>query len=74
MPLSPREREVLQTAALGFTDKEIASHLRIDVQTVKSHMSHIRMKLGITRRVAMVLKAIQDGHIVRPNIGGTSSR
>jgi DNA-binding NarL/FixJ family response regulator len=49
-PLTSREIEVLQLVVAGEPNKVIARQLRIEVGTVKSHMSAIMNKLGATSR------------------------
>ncbi len=39
--LTVRESQVLQLLCLGFSNKQIASRLRIEVNTVRSHVSSI---------------------------------
>jgi two-component system NarL family response regulator len=48
--LTSREVEVLQRVTLGESNKAIARQLRIELGTVKSHMSAIMAKLGATSR------------------------
>ncbi len=51
--LTSREMEVLDLAARGAADKEIAEQLTISLHTVKSHMRNILSKLHVnTRREA----------------------
>ena len=49
--LSAREREVLQLAAAGMSNKEIAEHLVISLNTVKFHLRSIYSRLGVSNRV-----------------------
>jgi DNA-binding NarL/FixJ family response regulator len=56
-PLTPREREVLQLAAEGLANKQIALKLEISEHTVKFHLSSLYTKLGVTSRT----EAIRDG-------------
>lgn len=59
--LSPREREVLQLVAEGFTSKEIACRLGVAVSTVESHRKQIMAKLEL-RSVAELTKfAVRAG-------------
>lgn len=51
--LSPREREVLEHAATGVGNKELADRLSISEATVKVHLSHIFQKLGVPGRAAL---------------------
>ena len=48
--LSRREREVLQLAADGLSNKEISKKLFISEVTVKLHLRHIYRKLGVRNR------------------------
>jgi class 3 adenylate cyclase/DNA-binding CsgD family transcriptional regulator len=52
-PLSPREVEVAQLVAEGFTNAEIAERLTVSVRTVTSHLDHIYTRLGIGTRAAL---------------------
>jgi DNA-binding NarL/FixJ family response regulator len=57
--LSLREIEVLNYAAQGKANKEIAASLHISEATVKTHLIHIFAKLGVTDRTAAVVEAIK---------------
>ncbi len=57
--LTSREKEVLQLAAKGANNKEIAEKLILSEVTVKSHMNSIFKKLKVTNRTQAVLLAIQ---------------
>lgn len=48
--LTSREVEVLSLVAAGGSNKAIARELRIEMRTVKSHMTSIMSKLGATSR------------------------
>ena len=47
--LTPREFRILRLICNGVYNREIASLLRIDYQTVKSHITNIRDHLGISK-------------------------
>lgn len=47
--LTAREREVVQFAASGFSNAEIAARLSLSVRTVESHLHHARTRLGMGR-------------------------
>jgi DNA-binding NarL/FixJ family response regulator len=49
--LSRRQLEVLQLAAQGLPNEEIAARLRISVNTVKSHLRTIFVRIGARNRV-----------------------
>ena len=58
--LSPREREVVQLAAEGKSNKEIAAALHITVKTVETHRAHIMRKLGLHSVADLVRYAIRN--------------
>ncbi len=63
-PLTPREREVLQLIAEGYTNQGIARELFISVKTVEAHKAHIMAKLHARNRADLIRYAIRKG-IVR---------
>jgi len=58
VPLTPREREVLQWVAAGKTDRDIAAIVGGSVRTVHKHLQHIYAKLGVETRTAAVMRAL----------------
>ena len=60
-PLSAREREVLALVAKGTSNREIARELFISEATVKTHLTHLYGKLGVSDRAAAVATAYQRG-------------
>jgi DNA-binding CsgD family transcriptional regulator len=54
MPLTSREREVLQWLSSGKTDKDIGRILAISPRTVHKHLQRIYEKLGVETRTAAV--------------------
>ncbi|WP_420627960.1 response regulator transcription factor [Candidatus Leptofilum sp.] len=59
--LTPRELEVLQAAATGERNKEIAFRLGISARTVKAHLTSVYNKLGVDSRAAAIAIAAQRG-------------
>ncbi len=57
--LSPREREVLQLIAEGYTSKQIAEILSISVKTVQAHRNNLMQKLDLHDRGELIKYAIQ---------------
>lgn len=57
--LTNREMEVLQLIADGSSNKEIAAKLFISIKTVKTHVTHIFEKLGVSDRTEAVTKALR---------------
>ncbi len=51
--LTPREREVATMAALGRSDKEIASALGVSFRTVETHLHRAYAKLGVASRYGL---------------------
>ena len=48
--LTPRERQVADLIARGYTNPQIASELTITRETAKTHVSNILSKLGVSSR------------------------
>ncbi len=58
--LTPREFEILSWIAKGYSNKQIASTLVIELRTVKHHVHNILDKLNVSRRFEAVNIAMQQ--------------
>ncbi len=61
--LTLREKEVLQLIAQGKSNKEIATLLKISVNTVAVHRARVMETLGLHRTAELVLYAVKKGLI-----------
>ena len=59
--MTPRELSVLQLMMQGFSNKQIAKHLGISIETVKEYASTCYRKLDVNDRVTAVYRARQLG-------------
>jgi DNA-binding CsgD family transcriptional regulator len=57
--LSPREAEVLDLAALGLTNQQIAARLEVSVHAVKFHLAGVYRKLGVANRTEAVVRCMR---------------
>lgn len=58
--LSPREREVTQLAAVGYTNKQIAAEMFLSPNTVGKHLVGAMRKLGVRTRAAIAARLTEQ--------------
>ena len=61
--LTAREEEILRLLSEGLIKKEIASALRISVNTVSTHLRRVYDKLHVNTNTGAVAKALREGII-----------
>jgi two-component system, NarL family, response regulator LiaR len=59
--LTERERAVLALMVAGLNNTEIAERLVVSPSTIKSHVSNILAKFGVTSRTEAVAQAVRHG-------------
>ena len=60
VPLTRRERDVLQCVTLGQTNRQIAEELGISCETVKEHVQHMIRKIGVKDRTQAAVWAVRN--------------
>ena len=60
-PLTAREREVLALISQGMTNKQIGEVLDLRPGTVRTHVEHVLVKLGVKTRAAAAARAVRTG-------------
>jgi DNA-binding NarL/FixJ family response regulator len=60
-PLTDREIEVLRLLALGKTNRQVAKELLVSLSTVKTHVQHLSIKLGVSDRTQAAVRAAELG-------------
>ena len=55
--LTPRQNDLLRLLAAGHTNSQIARRLGISEGTVRTHLEHIYVRLGVSSRTAAVTRA-----------------
>jgi RNA polymerase sigma factor (sigma-70 family) len=59
--LSPRERKILSLLALGWSNRRIAEECYLTLNTVRTHVQNILVKLGVTSKLEAVGFALDQG-------------
>lgn len=66
-PLTPRQAQILELSAQGFSGKEIARRLGISVRTVEDHFSRMRQRTGTRTEGELVAYGIAAGMVTCDN-------
>jgi DNA-binding NarL/FixJ family response regulator len=72
--LSRREQEVVRCVAEGLSNREIAQRLGLTEHTVKNYLFRIFDKLGVSKRVEVVLYAYSLGSADAPSSGNGAKK
>ena len=73
-PVPPDTIQVLTSCgsarrARGLSNAEIAELLFVSAATIKTHVAHVLLKLGVRDRVQAVIFLYESG-VMRPGVGG----
>ena len=68
-----REREVVQLAAAGLSNDDIAARLVVSRLTAKTHVSRAMTKVGARDRAQLVVFAYESGLVAPRGYSGGSS-
>lgn len=63
-PLTPRQAEILRHVAAGLQNKEIAQRMGLSLCTVRNHVHHILVQLGVHSKLEAVSLAFRNGWVV----------
>lgn len=63
VPMTERQRECVILAARGKADNQIAKELGVGIETVKMHLRAARQRYGVSKRMTLAVRALQDGQI-----------
>ncbi len=68
--LTPREKQILQGIAEGYSLQEVARTLRISVKTAGHHRGRVMEKLRVHDRVRLTRLAIRHGLVSAHDVVG----
>lgn len=61
VPLTPRERELVQLLSEGYSAQEVAARLHLSVKTVATHREHVMHKLQLGSVAELTRYALREG-------------
>lgn len=56
--LTPKQQQVCDLVALGWSNKEIAAKLGVDTRTIETHRANIYDRMGVRNAVELVRKLL----------------
>jgi DNA-binding NarL/FixJ family response regulator len=59
--LSDREREILSLLALGYSNRRIADACHLSLNTVRTHVQNVLVKLGVHSKLEAAALAVRQG-------------
>ena len=68
--LTPRQQAVLSLIAQGFTNREVASRLRISARTVEVHRFSLMQRLRAHNAAQLLRQAFLSGLLKKADISG----
>jgi DNA-binding NarL/FixJ family response regulator len=71
--LSPREKQVMRMVAEGRSSKEIATLLRLELQTIRSYRKTLMKKLGVNNVAALTQLALANGLVRQGAMAASAS-
>lgn len=67
--LTSREREILRLIVKGKSNRQIATELKLSVNTVRVHRANIMDAVGIHKSIELVVYAMRIGLVAPPGRG-----
>lgn len=58
--LTARQRDIMVLVASGYSNQEVADELGMGIQTVKTHLKDVYMRLGVHNRVEAVNAFVEE--------------
>jgi len=71
--LTAREREILRLIVKGKSNRQIATELKLSVNTVRAHRANIMAAVGIHKSTQLVVYAMQTGLVAPPGNGNSQT-
>lgn len=72
--LSPRERQVLQLVAEGYTNQQVADRIFVSVKSVETYRARIAQKLSLKNRADFVRYALESGMLNPQQVADRNQR